>query len=210
MMIPPSQTASSPDEVVPPKVNPRFQRIRDENFQRKVAEGYSPSQAMSVSAGTEREEDDIDPLRSSGVQTTEGGRSKYAVLTEHIHQPQAAFMGSTIQGGPNALRDRSPSEERRAKLQRDQMPSNVIPQGRAAVPRPQQRSRWLTSPDEILSAAEDVHRSLHPTVLQIQAPRGVVTAARSLTEDGTSTQASTLISEDPWREEAHDNRRLGR
>ncbi|KAI9808587.1 MAG: hypothetical protein M1825_003736 [Sarcosagium campestre] len=190
---PPSQAASLPDDALPAKVNARYQRMRDANYERKIGQGFAESQAQSMSEGTGLE-DDIDPLAHDDKQAPfGGGRSKYAILTENVQRAPMPYV-QPVQKGKSTIRmlNNQPIDKGKHLSDDHNVSRQVKPKG------------WLSSPEQIRSAVRDLDRgesSSHADDHD-RVERGWTPAP--------GTETDTRITEDQWGDELQADRRKRR
>ena len=167
-----------------PTVNPAYQTAREQRYRQLIAAGYSHSRAMSVSEASTGESEGPGPL---------------AVVAPTPRRPP------TSQPGTHLMPPEAPSLSRRRSIQ---------------LPRINVPDRWQPRPtaQAVAGSANEDDGIEEPAILRHPVPPGEAGHRRDswrfsqldvgLTEtDETATRTSTVISDDPWREEVLENRR---
>lgn len=183
-----------------PSVNPAYQAARDERYRQKIAEGYSHEQAMSISDASTQDSDDIGPLDAANTSRLDRSSSSAASRLINIPRP---YSSMTLP---------APSH---------QPPPPPRPFAATQLAPLRVPERWQPRVPEEVSVSDDPSGVREPTpeevCLRLPPPTrrrdstrlSQVRLAFTDTTDET-TGASTEISDDPWRDEVRENKRLGR
>ncbi|KAI9784508.1 MAG: hypothetical protein M1816_000828 [Peltula sp. TS41687] len=165
-----------------PSVNPEFQARREERYHQKIAEGYTHEQAMSVSEASTDDSEDPGPFASR--------QPRNASLVQRAAQPRPQLAPSTV---PERWQAVDPEE------------IILLPSTRYD---PNESSRKETQAAVQESTGELT--SLRLPVPNFSRPLAELGQARVAYTETTTDEVSTVISDDPWRDEVRENRRLGR
>ncbi|KAI9754334.1 MAG: hypothetical protein M1815_005698 [Lichina confinis] len=181
-----SRSDDSRFDIIPrgPTVDPAYQAAREQRYRKLIAAGYSHSRAMSVSEASTGESEGPGPLS--------------IVAPAPCRAPTSHPGSHLIPPAPPSL-----SGRRAIHLPRINVPDRWQPRpmaeavaGRANVSDGFENSAILRHP---VPPGEDGHRRDPWRLSQVDV---------GLTEtDDTATRTSTVISDDPWREEVLENRR---
>ena len=173
-----------------PSVNPEYQARRNERYLQKIAEGYTHEQAMSVSEVSTDDIDDPGPLAPRQPPNPSSiPRAANLPSSQQPPQPKPQLAPATV---PERWQSREPEDI-------------LLPSTTYNPKDTPKKSQEQPSKEE-----ETCLRLPHPNFSRPTGDPSRSNQARAAWTETTTDEVSTVISDDPWREEVRENRRLGR
>ena len=178
-----------------PSVNPAYQAARDLRYRQKIAEGYTHERAMSISEASSDDSDDPGPLFAARS-TRPNASSPRPLIPTGLSQPQQAKIRTQL--APLKIPERwQPRKVEDISKTTGYLNMDFGADEQVRIPPPEEVC--LREPAAVKPLRRDSSRLSQ-----------VHLAWTETDTEQTATRASTVISDDPWRDQVLENRRLGK